>query len=211
MMAPGGRFTAKNVNVKFLIQQAYGVRDFQITGGPGWITTERFDIDAKADGAETPEQRKPLMQALLKDRFKLEFHNETKDLPMYSLVVAKSGSKLKEAPAGGQGPQIRMGRGMINGQGMNMQLLSMQLSNQLGRSVTDKTGLTGNYEVKLEWTPDPSEGGPRPPGAEGAPPVDTAGPTIFTALQEQLGLKLESQKGPVEMIVVDKIEKPTEN
>jgi bla regulator protein BlaR1 len=212
-IAPGGRFVAKNVSVKILIQQAYGVRDFQITGGPGWIGSERYDINAKGEEARTPEQLKPMLQALLADRFKLQIHRETKELPMYGLVVQKNGTKLQESKAGnGPGPRIRMGRGLIEGQGMSMAILANQLGQQLGRSVTDKTGLTGTYDIKLEWTPDESQGsGPRELGGEGGPPVDTAGPTIFTALQEQLGLKLDSQKGAVEILIVDRAEKATEN
>lgn len=211
-IAPGGRLVAKNVTVRFLIQQAYGVRDFQISGGPGWIGSERYDINAKAEGATTPEQLKPLIQALLKDRFKMEMHRDTKELPMYALVVGKNGPKLQESAGGGKGAMTRMGRGMINGQQMAMTMLATQLSQQLGRSVTDKTGLKGQYDIKLEWTPDESQGpGPKEGGGEAAAPIDSSGPSIFTALQDQLGLKLEGQKGPVEIIVIDRIEKATEN
>jgi len=210
MMAPGGRITAKNVTMKFLIQQAYSVRDFQIIGAPSWAGNDRYDINAKADGDENiaPEQLRVMMQGLLADRFQLAFHKETKELPVYALVVGKGGSKLKEGAAG-MGPQIRMGRGLINGQGMGMDMLSTQLSNILGRSVIDKTGLTGAYEIKLEFTPEGGGGMVQRDGAEPAPPAD--GPTIFTALQEQLGLKLESSKGPVTILVIDKAEKPSEN
>lgn len=231
MMAPGGRITTKNVNVRFLLQQAYGVRDFQITGGPGWMGSERYDIVAKAEGDEdvTPEQVRVMMQSLLADRFKLKLHRETKEMPVYALVVGKNGPKLKETsdeelppiPAG-EGPgrggarggnmQIRMGRGLINGMGMTTEILATQLANQLGRTVIDKTNLTGRYTVKLEWTPEQGQGVAivqREGGGDAPPPSD--GPTIFTALQEQLGLKLESQKGPVAIIVIDSIEKPSEN
>ncbi len=211
-IAPGGRFVAKNMTVRLLIQQAYGVKDFQISGGPGWMGTERFDINAQGPEARTPEQLKPMLQALLADRFKLQIHRDTKELPMYSLVAGKNGSKLKESEASSPGPRIRMGRGLIEGQGMSMTILANQLGQQLGRSVTDKTGLTGKYDIKFEWTPDETQGGgPREIGAESAAPVDASGPTIYTALQEQLGLKLESQKGPVEILLIDRIEKPTEN
>lgn len=216
-MTPGGGFNAKNVTAKFLIQQAYGVRDFQISGGPSWITSEHYDINAKAEGATSTEQLRPLIQALLADRFHLTIHRDTKELPMYALVAGKNGPKLKEssaAPAPGPGREqmMRMGRGLIDGQGMSMTVFAAQLAQQLGRSVTDKTGLTGNYDIKLEWTPDESQSPfPRDPAAEAAHPIDTTGPTVFTALQEQLGLKLESQKGAVEMIVIDRIEKATEN
>ena len=105
-----------------------------------------------------------------------------------------------------------MGRGLIDAQGVPMTMLANQLSNQLGRSVVDKTGLKGNYDIKLEWTPDESQAlGPREVGNDAAPALDTIGPSVFTAIQEQLGLKLEGQKGPVDLLIVEKIEKPAEN
>jgi bla regulator protein BlaR1 len=225
MMAPGGRVNIKNINVKFLIQQAYQVRDFQIAGGPGWLSSDRYDIVAKAEGDEqvNPEQMRTMMQGLLADRFKLAIHRETKELPVYTLVVGKNGPKLKETPdtEGVPGPdgvrrggmQVRMGRGLINGQGMTMEMLATQLANQLGRTVIDKTGLKGGYEVKLEWTPEQGEGPAiqREGGADAPATTADSGPTIFTALQEQLGLRLESTKGPVTIIVIDSVEKATEN
>ncbi len=224
-MSPGGRITLSGVTVKFLMQQAYGVKDFQITGGPNWIGSEKYDISAKAEGEGdvTPEQLKPMMQGLLADRFKLTLHRETKELPVYALVVGKNGPKLKEsapeedggAPEGRRkgGTMIRMSRGQITGQRMSMEMLANQLSNRLSRDVLDKTGLKGSYDFTLEFTPEgtqsmgPREGG----GGEAAPPPDSAAPSIFTAVQEQLGLKLESQKGPVELLVLDHIEKASEN
>jgi len=127
--------------------------------------------------------------------------------------LGKNGAKLQESAGGNDARQIRMGRGQINGQGMPMELLANQLSNILGRSVLDRTGLKGSYDVKLEWTPDQEQGGifGGGPDAPPPPPSDSSGPSIFTALQEQLGLKLESQKGPVEIIVIDHLEKPSEN
>jgi bla regulator protein BlaR1 len=218
-IAPGGRFTAANVTVSMLIQQAYNVKNFQVTGGPGWVASDRFVINAKAEGAgQGPGAIRPLLQKLLADRFQLVFHKETKEMPVYELVIGKGGSKLQETKES-PGPQIRFGRGQINGQSMAMELLANQLANQLGRSVVDKTGLKGGYDVNLTWTPDPSQGGGGPfggpggpggGGPDGAPPTE-AGPSLFTALQEQLGLKLESGKGPVEIMVLDKVQKPSEN
>jgi len=211
-IAPGGRLDAGNITVKFLIQQAYNVKDFQISGGPGWINSERYDLVAKADGdVGRMEQIRPLIQKLLADRFQLTVHRDTKELPIYALVVGKNGSKLKESAANGPGPQIRMGRGLINGQGMGMEMFANQLSNAIGRTVLDKTDLKGQYDIKLEFTPEDGPGHGPGDGPEAAPPPDTTVPSIFTALQEQLGLKLESSKGPVQIIVIDRIEKPTEN
>jgi bla regulator protein blaR1 len=230
---PGGRFVASGITVNFLIQQAYGVRDFQISGAPGWIGSARFNISAKPDAETAAEIQKgngnpfdrdstmsAMLEALLEDRFQLKITHETREMPVYELVVAKGGSKLKESsvPTGdgsgrGGGPQIRMGRGLLTFKAGPMEILAMQLSNQLGRTVIDKTGLKGSYDFELKWTPDFGQQplGPREVGGpEGAPPVDANGPSIFTALQE-LGLKLESTKGPVEILVIDHVERPSEN
>ena len=210
---PGGRFDLRGIPVRLLIQQAYNVRDFQITGGPSWMGSDRFDIAAKAETDENLpiDAVRPMFQSLLADRFKLVLHHDTKELPVYALVIGKNGIKFKESTGDAQQRRIMMGRGRINGEAMSMDMLVNQLGNQLGRTVIDKTGLKGPYQINLEWTPEQAQsiGGPDG-GGEGRASSDT-GPTIFTALQEQLGLKLESQKGPVDILVIDKIEKPSEN
>lgn len=236
---PGGGLRTSGTSLKMLLTFAYDVRDFQVSGGPGWINSDRYDIVAKAErsaGAETPlddprkmtdEQRKTVgdqmrerLRALLADRFQVTLHRETKEQSVYALVVAKNGPKLQEAQAkegtGPRGPMMRMGRGELSGQGVALDMLTRTLSSQLGRTVIDRTGLKGNFDFKLTWTPDPGQsagppGGGPPPGADAPPPPDPNGPSIFTALQEQLGLRLESQKGPVEMLVIDRVEKPSEN
>ncbi len=231
-----GRYTAKNVTVRFLIQQAFGIRDFQISAAPAWTGNERFDVTAKTEGDPGgPEQLRPMLRALLADRFQLKFRRETKDAMGFSLVVGKAGSKMKESeggdvetdgPGGGRpggpggpgGPMrrnsmIRMGRGLIDAASITMPELATQLAQALGRSVTDKTGLKGNYELKLEWTPDDSQIQPiHDIGNETAPPpLDTMGGSLFTAVQEKLGLKLESSRGPVDLLIIEKVEKPAEN
>ena len=245
-----GKLNISGTTAKMLIANAYGVKDFQVSGGPSWIESERYDIDAKADDARIEEMRKMtpqdaakqnqlMLQSLLADRFQLKVTHTTKELPAYALVVGKSGPKLQEAkpganvPEGFKGPDgrppkfpnmIRMGRGQLNAQGIQMTTLAAVLSQQLGRTVLDQTSLKGNYDISLQWTPDPGApgmaGGPPgmnpgpPPGAgptPDSPPPDTSGPSIFTAVQEQLGLKLDSTKGPVETIVIDHIERPSEN
>ncbi len=220
-MAPGGRFTASGVTVKFLIQQAYDIKDFQITAGPGWMGSEKYDITAKAEGEGgdmTPERLRPMMQALLADRFQLKFHRDDKEMPVYALVVGKNGPKMhasERVPEGDDrrgGTQVRISRGQITAQGMSMSMLANQLSNRLGRNVLDKTGLPGNYDFTLEFTPEGMQPmGGREPGVEAAPPLDSPGPSLFTAVQEQLGLKLESQKGPVSLFIIDQIQKASEN
>jgi bla regulator protein BlaR1 len=246
MFQPGGRFTAKNISLKMLIRVAYHVQDFQITGGPPWLASDRYDIEAKSplpDGdvrTMTEEQRerdfdrrKLMLQALLADRFKLTLHKESKEAPIYALVVAKNGPKIKEATAEELGPPpdpkdlrdkpnpkgpfrgqgIRMGRGELTGQAAKLSFLADVLSNQpeVGRTVLDKTGLAGAYDFTLKWSPEEPQGpGFKGPG-DAPPPPDPNGPSLFTALEEQLGLKLESQKGPVEILVIDHAEKASEN
>jgi uncharacterized protein (TIGR03435 family) len=234
MNRPDG-YSASNISLKILIQAAYGIREDLISGAPGWVDSARYDIDAKVDGADvealkklTPEQRRLILQPLLADRFKLKVHTETKQLPVYELVVAKGGSKLKEAIVGdiyangikgpdgvGRGGMVRMGRGQLTAQGVPMSSVVNMLSQQLHRTVIDKTGLTGKYDLELNWTPDEGEGmGPPPPGGgqpHGDAPTEGSGPSIFTATQEQLGLRLQSGKGPVDTLVIDHVETPTEN
>ena len=193
-----------------LLMMAYQVEPFQIVGGPSWRDSERYDILAKAEGqaAPTNAQVNLMLQALLADRFRLRFHRETRELPVYRLVVGKGGPKLKESAAdaqsslsfgsGGALQEITVSKG-------SMEQLARQLSNSgIGRPVRDGTGLTGSYDYKLKWLPGMRAG----PDAA----ADTGGPpSIFTALQEQLGLKLESGKGPGEVLVIDHVEKPSEN
>jgi uncharacterized protein (TIGR03435 family) len=252
-MRPGGMVNMTGVNLRLLIQQAYDVRDFQVSGAPAWAGTDRYDIIAKAgDSVENSdsdprkfsdaqlktaqEKMRFRLQALLADRFQLKVHRDTKELPVYALVVAKSGPKLQEAQvpdtpptAQGPGPKfgpgsrgMRMSPGNLEAYSVPLSFLVQNLSQQLGRTVTDQTGLKGTYDFKLSWTPDqamaasafggPGPGpGPLPPDVKAPPPPDPNGPTLFTAVQEQLGLKLDSTKGPVDIIVVDHAEKPSEN
>jgi bla regulator protein blaR1 len=225
-----GRLMAKNVTAKLLIMQAFNVKDFQISGGPAWIASDHFDLDAKTGGEEgpspaklSPDQMKTksqeiqlMMQSLLSDRFKLKTHEDSKEAPVYALVVGKNGPKLKPAEGGAEArQQMRMGRGQLTATKVTMDAFANQLSNNVGRTVVNKTGLNGEYDIDLEWTPDPGQGpgpfGGPPPGGEAPPPVDSSGPSIFTAVQEKLGLKLEGTKAPVKVIVIDSIDKPSEN
>jgi len=194
---PGGRFRATGA----LIQLAYGVKDFQISGRPKWADSESYetyDVVAQPAAGVTlnRDQLKVAIQALLADRFKLKFHRETKDLPIYSLVVGKNGPKLTrniDAP----GPGATIGSGQLKGSKISMSLLADLLAQLLDRTVLDDTGISGNFDVKLNWGPGQT--------------ADMDGPSIFTALQEQLGLKLNAQKGPVEILVIDSAERPSGN
>jgi len=217
LSGPGGRFTTKGVTLKELISEAYDLRDHQISGGPGWIASARFDIDARpgsaieiAPGPAGFSQIRPMIQSLLEERFRLAVHRETRQEPVYELVVAQGGRKLKEVPDAANDGQsgLHTERGRIVGTAARVPMLVRVLAGRLGRSVIDKTGLTGKYDFTLEYTADL---GPPSSGQDAAPPPDSSGPSLFTALQEQLGLKLESAKGPVEVLVIDHAEKPDAN
>jgi uncharacterized protein (TIGR03435 family) len=241
------RFTPDGMNMQgiplqLMLTQAFNVEDDCIVGAPAWAKTDRFDIEAKVapeDAAKLDklkrEERMEMLQPLLQDRFNLKFHHETREMPVYVLVLAKGGSKLKQAGDDtAKMPRMMMGIGSLEANGAQMDMLTHVLSGQVGRTVIDKTGLTGKYDLSLHFTPEhmpsgmgqgpgPGPGGPGggpagaasggPAGASagGPPPPDASAPSIFTALQEQLGLKLESEKGPVDVIVIDHIDKPSEN
>ena len=239
-MPPTGRITATNIPVRLLLQQAYQVQPFQIIGAPNWIASDRFDIVAKAPDGAPPEQYRSMMRNLLADRFKLKAHLETREMPIYALVPARADGKLgpnmKSATtdceararglrAGGPPPPPQPGQpidcgfmigiGTMNAGGMPLADLARSLSGFVNRFVIDKTGLSGRYDFQLTYTPEgrglPGLPAGAPPIGVEAPPADPNGASLFTALQEQLGLKLDSQKGPVEVLVVDSIEQPTED
>jgi uncharacterized protein (TIGR03435 family) len=229
----GGRFRAVNVTLRMLIMRAYKVKNFEISGGPGWMNSDRFDIAAGASDTGIDEGRfKLMLQALLADRFKLTVHRETKRMQVYALLPAGNRIKLPEPagscfqhdmppppPAPGQPPPIPCGGFMMDGSRLEGRRISMAqlvgaLSNMLGRPAVDRTGYTGAFDVHLEFAPESiaALGG----GGFGAPSlssdsVDSSRPTIFAAIQRQLGLKLESQKGPAEILVIDHAEKPSGN
>lgn len=222
-----GGLSATNISLRAMITMAYGIRDFQLTGGPGWVGTERYDIIAKPERvvntAEPPdirdmtddqrkvrdEQWKQRVRSLLADRFGLIVHEETKEQQIYILSVAKGGPKLTVVTTPGDRQGISGNRGRTQGFAATMSLLAGNLANAVGRPVVDNTGLTAKYDWVLQWTPDAAAGGPE--AQESAPSADNSGPTIFTALQEQLGLKLESAKGPVENVVIDRVDHPSAN
>jgi uncharacterized protein (TIGR03435 family) len=222
MTKPDG-FSCDNISLKNLISNAYGIRQELISGGPGWVASVGFDVDAKVAGPDvetlkklSPKQRSSMLQSLLEERFKLKVHRETKVLPIYDLVIAKGGSKLKELPAAdlvadakdpdhGKHPgMMTMGPGTFKGQALPAQAIANEISFVLEYTVVDKTGLTGKYDLDLKWKPE----GDAPSADDGAA---ESGVSIFTAVQEQLGLKLQPTKGPVETLVIDHVEQPSEN
>jgi uncharacterized protein (TIGR03435 family) len=225
--ATGGRFTATNIPLQYLVTAAYRIqKDYQLSGAPPWLPSERYDIEAKAEGDPSFDAMLVMLQTLFEDRLQLKFHRVTKELPVYALVVSKPGKlhqsegncapphealpprepvKLAAAPC-----RFMILPGRLGSQNAAMKQLTDALSRLTDRIVLDKTNLTGEYDINLEFTGDQGEF--QAPAAAGLTPTPDANrPSLFTALQEQLGLKLESQKGPVEMIVIDHIERPSEN
>jgi uncharacterized protein (TIGR03435 family) len=273
-IAPG-MISANGVPVRLLMRQAFGqLQDFQLIGGPDWISSDRFDIEAKIEGGApmTPQVLQSVIRQILEERFALKTHRETRELPIYALMVARSdgrlGPNLKPsstecstmmsqrgrgpAPGGAPGPDARGGVaitrggpppdgrggpgraggpppfdfdappvcgqrgggfGRLRAGGTTMADFATMISGTAQRVVIDKTGLTGYYDIALTYTPtgDQLPQGAPPPGAPAPPPIDPDGPSFFTAIQEQLGLKLDNQRGPVDVVVIDSIQQPTEN
>jgi bla regulator protein BlaR1 len=227
---PGG-FTAANATVKRLIEMAYRIKLFQISGGPGWIDSELFDISAKPESSADMKHFDLMLQGLLADRFQLVIRRDNKDMPVYALVTGKTGPKFKESkesdpniidlggvenPATARPGRLavtKIRRGLLVAQEATMAGFASQVSEFLAHPVIDKTKLTGKYDLKLEWQPDENQVATfqamQVPEGFGAPPADPAGPSLFAALQEQLGLKLESEKGPVEIFNIERIEWPS--
>jgi uncharacterized protein (TIGR03435 family) len=202
-----GSFTAHAAWVRGMIAFSHGVHAAQVHGGPGWVDTEQYDVIAKAESRDASlDQMKAMLQRLLADRFKLVVHHETEELPVYTLVVGKNGSKMQEAKDNEKTYISSAGKGHLVCTRMNMLGLTITLSNMLGTPVHDETGLTGFYDFSLDWT-DPLS---QRPGNGVQQPADSP-PDLFRAVQEQLGLKLDGKKGPVEILVIDHIERASEN
>jgi uncharacterized protein (TIGR03435 family) len=209
--------TLVNMSPHLMIGTAYDLLlHDQVVGLPNWADSETYDMEAKVSAETTPEfhkflpmQRNPMLQSVLAERFHLVCHFETRALPAYALIVAKGGPKLTEVepitlPNGLKDPGgISAERSAIAATGAPISLLLVVLQQRLGRPVVDRTGLTGRYTFKLNWAPDSAS-------APNAPDADQ-GPSIFTAVQEQLGLKLEATRAPVPVLIVDHIERPAEN
>jgi uncharacterized protein (TIGR03435 family) len=236
---PGGHLTARNAPLRMLIQNAYAVQASQVLGGPSWINSEGYDIEAKPERNADRKQMWLMLQNLLADRFKLALHRETRNLPIYALTMTRGGLKPPPPKAGScvnidptapppSGTPPGFPCGLVGIMGSPSGLVQMQggkvlmpelvrvLALVLGREVSDRTVFTGEFDVHLEFTPDESTRGlmgPGGPGDPGGPPLatDPGRPNIFAALQEQLGLKLTSAKGPVEVLVIDHVERPTAN
>jgi uncharacterized protein (TIGR03435 family) len=201
-----GRFVMENGSLKTLIRNCYDVLSFQFAGGPPWLDTEMYDITATTGSADhiSDEQLKVMLRNLLADRFQFKFHWEPRQTSVYALIVAKGGAKLTVSKATKAGINTRKGsgRGEMIGTAEPISILAGNLGTQLGRFVVDKTGLTGAYDWDLVWDPDPTNLNPN---------GDTTNPSIFTAVQQQLGLRLVPEKAPVQTMIIDQAEKPSEN
>jgi uncharacterized protein (TIGR03435 family) len=211
----GERYIATGMPLRTLMMVAYRIKPEQIVGGPDWINTDRWDMNAKAEKPSTPEELHLMLQDLLAERFQLKFHRETKELPVYLLTADKTHKMTPHEGASAGDPWIdqvveKVTQAKWSAKFAPMDFFAWRLSQVLDRPVIDGTGLKGGFDFELHFTRELPPGIPQGALLNGEP-IDTSGPTIFAALKQQLGLKLEAQRGPVETLVVDKVEKPTEN
>jgi len=218
---PGGGFVAANVPLRHVIRVAFQLQDNQIVGGPGWIDTDRFDIEAKASTASAVPGVELLqrLQSLLADRFKLTTHRETRELPVFALQRVRGDGSLGSGMRPTTCPDLEVdftqpkpcanigySTGFLTLRGAPMAPFTQELARYMDRMVIDRTGLDGRYDIELKWSPEQQQLGAAP-----VPPAPQDRPAIFTALQEQLGLRLESTRAPVEVLVIDSVEPPTPN
>lgn len=231
-VTPGGMLTVTNNNLRNIIRNAWNITNDQIAGGPEWIDTDRFDVTAKASAPFKQDEARSMLQALLADRFGLVTHDETRELPVYLLVLARTdgalGPQMKKSDvdcaalfaavtAGGKMPErlpngnlpcgltVRANQGRVTGNGVAMEALARNLVGAVGRIVVDRTGLQGYYDLDLTFAPD---GPPPAPGAPASAAPDPSAASLFTAMQEQLGLKLEPARAPISVLVIDRATRP---
>jgi uncharacterized protein (TIGR03435 family) len=198
MHSEPGQVIYTNVTVRSLVRQAYGLKVYPLSGGGDALSTGRYDVIAKAPPGTLKPQMTLMLQALLAERFKLALHRETKKLPMYSLIVQKGGPKFRQVPEDGSAPEIGSAGGhLISAHHVSMKRLAETLQGYIGDAVVDATGLPGLYDFSLDFTPDEN--------------MSADGGNIFEAVQRQLGLKLQGRTGPVEVVVIDHVESPSEN
>jgi uncharacterized protein (TIGR03435 family) len=228
-IGPGaqGGVRTQNTTVMQLLTFAYDMRDYQFEEAPGWVRSERFDVNFTPDKPEIQpgpgmardriealfDRQRQRMRAVLRDRFGLRLRADTKERPMYALTIARRGHKLGQPKDGSGGPHLSLNRSQMTGTGVYLDMVTRSLSNLVQRPVINETGLNGPYDFELRWTPDSAIQlpGKLAPPDEPANAGDSGGTSIFTALTEQLGLRLESRRGPVTVFVIEHIEKPAEN
>jgi uncharacterized protein (TIGR03435 family) len=214
--AGGQRYEATNCPIKLMIQVAYRVKADQIVGGPAWLDSDRFDLEAKAEKPSSADELHVMLINMLQDRVQLQFHREKKEVPMYALTVDKGGPKLTPHEAANAGDpwidqvQEKFLRIKMKATFAPMDYFAFRLSQLMDRPVVDLTNLHGGFDFNLEYTRELPPGFPDNGKINGEDP-DTSGPTVFDAVKKQLGLELKAQKGPVEVIVIDRAEKPTAN
>ncbi len=207
-----GQRAIQAVNVPFLtlLSDAFALPETQILNAPAWLRTEKFDLEARADPsldaymrqlppASARLEKQKMLQALFADRFQLAARPETRELPLFVLVAAKTGATL--LPSKASGTTIDTHRGQFIATGVPLSSLAEALARETGRVVLDQTGITGRYDITRTWVPTDDT----------SPPADSSGPFLFTAIQEQLGLKLEGRKGPVPVLVIDRVDHPSAN
>jgi uncharacterized protein (TIGR03435 family) len=202
---PKGRCILINASLRSVIAYAFGIplaQKDQVSGGPGWLDSDRFDINAKAEDTlhTTQTELKGMLQTLLQDRCNLAIHRGSKELVGYELVVANGGSKLRRSDSNDEPPDLRGGKGSITGKNVPLARLAGALGLVLSASVRDKTNLAGGFDFDVNWE-----------AQNDLNPGGTGGPSLFTALQEQLGLRLVSAKVPDDVIIIDSVQKPTAN
>jgi len=210
-MLSNGQFTATGSAAKLVLMLAYNIQEAQVVGGPSWLATEKWDIEAQSgdDVMHSAEETRQMLQAMLEERFALRIHRATEQRPAYVLTVAKGGPKFKAVEHEGS-TNYRITRNSITLQRGDVERLAQILSTALGRPVIDRTGLSGLYDLSVQWDDAPIREGGVPGLDVPATPGNDHG-SIFTAIQDQLGLRLESQRAPVEVIVIDRIDTPSEN
>ncbi|MCU1328531.1 MAG: hypothetical protein JWN34_3901 [Bryobacterales bacterium] len=208
-VGPGGRFVAHGYSLKLLVQRAFGVKGFQVAGGPSWLDEDRFNVEARAAVQEdlTEEQLRPMLQTLLQDRFGLRYHLLTKALPGFALSVTGKGSKLKRSAAAAEQSEtaVRRRGAALVGEGVSTKTLATLFGAYLGKPVADETGLRGLYDFEITWTERADVVTPERVTAE------EAGVSLVTALREQLGLKLKTKRVNAEIVAVDRAEKASAN
>lgn len=211
----GDRFVARNISVRDLIATAYRVPSEQVSGGPAWIDSERYAIEATPAHAATWPDQLRMLQSLLADRFSLRLQHESREIATYDLVAMPSGVKLNRAPACGdddkQCGRFRTAPGTAIGRHVTIGQIAALLSGRAGRRVTDATGLQGGFDIELRWNPGPGQSDPTKPGPDDAPPVDPSGSSLSVAIEEQLGLRLRTSKGMAEYFTVVAVDRPREN
>lgn len=203
-----GKLNIRNKTLKDCIRLAYGVKVAQLPGGPKWAETERYDIEATSKAPAAEPQLMAMLQTLLKERFKLDFHRETRMVPGYAMTVLKTGFKLHEAEPGPG--HVNLHRNSMDGQRVSMVNLAQTLSDLLGAPVLDATAVPGVFDFRLAWTPtvDVQRPGLSDEDAERSVIPGDSSPSLFAAIQEQFGLKLEARKAPLDVLVIDHAAKP---